>query len=82
MPGQTALTTAVGPSMEGRTIARPDRSLDLGSLTCPFAGVCERSRKRELRRCLDSVVKLRFALCHKASSGPRDLRAHRSARIR
>ena len=70
------------PSMEGRAIARPNRSLDLGSLTCPFAGVCERSRKRELRRCLDSVVKLRFALCHKASSGPRDLRAHRSARIR
>ena len=57
-------------SMEGRAIARPDRSLDLGWLTCTFAGVCERSRKRELRRCLDSVVKLRFALCHKGSSGP------------
>ena len=70
------------PSMEGRAIARPNRSLDLGSLTCPFSGVCERSRKRELRRCLDSVFKLRFALCHKASSGPRNLRAHRSARIR
>ena len=69
-------------SMEGRAIARPNRSLDLGWLTCPFAGVCERSRKRELRRCLDSVVKLRFALCHKGSSGPQDLRAHHSARIR
>ena len=57
-------------SMEGRAIARPNRSPDLGSLTCPFAGLCERSRKRELRRCLDSVVKLRFALCHKGSSGP------------
>ena len=69
-------------SMEGRAIARPNRSLDLGSLTCPFAGVCERSRKLRLRRCPDSVVKLRFALCHKASSGPRDLRADHSARIR
>ena len=70
------------PSMEGRAIARPNRSLDLGSLTCPFAGACERSRQRELRRCPDSVVKLRFALRYKASSGPRDLRAHHSARIR
>ena len=60
----------LGASMEGRAIARPNRSPDLGSLTCPFAGLCERSRKRELRRCLDSVVKLRFALCHKGSSGP------------
>ena len=34
------------PSMEGRAIARPDRSLDLGRLKCLFAGVCERSRKR------------------------------------
>ena len=71
-----------GPSMEGRTIARPNRSLDLGLLTCPFAGTCERSRKLELRRCPNSVVKLRFALWHKASSGPWDLRAHHSARIR
>ena len=70
------------PSMEGRAIARPNRSLDLGWLTCPFAGVCERSRKLRLRRCPDSVVKLRFALCYKASSGPRDLRADHSARIR
>ena len=70
------------PSMEGRTIARPNRSLDLGLLTCPFAGTCERSRKLELQRCSNSVVKLRFALWHKASSGPWDLRAHHSARIR
>ena len=68
--GGSATTAAVAASMEGRAIARPNRSLDLGWLTCPFAGVCERSRKRELRRCLDSVVKLRFALCHKGSSGP------------
>ena len=82
LPGHRSKLLPLVASMEGRAIARPNRSLDLGSLTCPFAGVCERSRKRELRRCLDSVVKLRFALCHKASSGPRDLRAHRSARIR
>ena len=74
--GQTAARTLStehqgrDASMEGRAIARPNRSPDLGSLTCPFAGLCERSRKRELRRCLDSVVKLRFALCHKGSSGP------------
>ena len=87
LPGQTSYGCAKAgmgdkPSMEGRTIARPNRSLDLGSLTCPFAGACERSRKLELRRCSDSVVKLRFALRYKASSGPWDLRAHRSARIR
>ena len=58
------------PSMEGRTIARPYRSSELVCLTCPFAGVCERCRKHELRRCLDSVVKLRFACSCKASSGP------------
>ena len=68
--------------MEGRARARPDRSLDLVPLKCLFAGLCERSGKRELRRCVDCVVKLRFALCHKASSGPVDLCAHRSARIR
>ena len=56
--------------MEGRAIARPNRSLDLVGLTCPFAGTCERSRKLELRRCPNSVVKLHFALWHKASSGP------------
>ena len=33
-------------SMEGRAIARPDRSLDLVPLRCPFAGTCERSGKR------------------------------------
>ena len=69
-------------SMEGRAIARPNRSLDLVGLTCGFAGDCERSRKLELRRCSDSVVKLRFALQHKASSGPWGSRAHLSARIR
>ena len=73
---------AVGPSMEGRAIARPNRSLDLGCLTCWFVGACERSRKLKLRTCSECVIKLRFALCYKASSGPRDLRAHRSARIR
>ena len=72
----------VGPSMEGRAIARPNRSLDLGCLTCWFVGACERSRKLKLRTCSECVIKLRFALCYKASSGPRDLRAHRSARIR
>ena len=69
-------------SMEGRAIVRPNRSLDLGLLTCPFAGTCERSRKLGLRRCPNSVVKVRFALWHKASSGPRDSCAHHSARIR
>lgn len=68
--------------MEGRAIARPNRSLDLGYLTCRFVGICERSRKLMLRRCAGSVVKLRIALRYKASSGPRDSRAHRSARIR
>ena len=87
LPGQTVAGPAptperTGASMEGRAIARPNRSADLGLLTCLFAGVCERSRKLELRRCSDSVVKLRFALCRKAPSGPRDLCAHRSARIR
>ena len=73
---------ALLPSMEGRARARPNRSLDLVPLKCLFAGVCERWRKRELRRYVDCVVKLRFALCHKASSGPLELCAHRSARIR
>jgi len=51
-------------------------------LKCLFAGVCERCGKLELRRCVGWVVKLRFALYHKAASGPVDLSAHRSARIR
>ena len=38
------------PSMEGRAIARPNRSLDSTLLKCRFAGLCERCRKRELRR--------------------------------
>ena len=70
------------PSMEGRAIARPNRSSKLVRLTCPFAGVCERSWKRELQGCLDSVVKLHFACSCRASSGPQDLHAHPSARIR
>ena len=78
----TALRPQPGASMEGRTIARPNRSANLRWLTCPFAGVCERSRKLGLRRYWDSAVKLRCALHHKASSGPRDLPAHCSARIR
>ena len=87
VPGQTSPIVegepdGVGPSMEGRARARPNRSLDLVPLKCLFAGVCERWRKRELRRYVDCVVKLRFALCHKASSGPLELCAHRSARIR
>ena len=69
-------------SMEGRTIARPNRSTVLACLTCPFAGICERSWKRTLRRCLNSVVKVRFTWLDQATSGPWDLTAHRSARIR
>ena len=65
-----AACVRIPASMEGRTIARPYRSSELVCLTCPFAGVCERCRKHELRRCLDSVVKLRFACSCKASSGP------------
>ena len=57
-------------SMEGRAIARPNRSSKLVRLTCPFAGVCERSWKRELQGCLDCVVKLHLACNCKASSGP------------
>lgn len=68
--------------MEGRAAARPDRSLDLVRLKCLFAGLCERSWKRELRRYVNCVVKLRFALCRKAASGSLGWRAHRSARIR
>ena len=68
--------------MEGRAIARPDRSLDLVRLKCLFARPCERYGKRELQRVVIRVVKLRFALWHKASSGPLDSRAHHTARIR
>ena len=81
-PGRCRCRSCQHASMEGRAIARPNCSLDLGCLTCWFVGACERSRKLKLRTCSECVIKLRFALCYKASSGPRDLRAHRSARIR
>ena len=68
--------------MEGRARARPNRSLVLVGMTCLFAAICERCGKPELRRYVDCVVKQRFALYHKASSGPVELCAHRSARIR
>ena len=76
LPGQTAPRVHLGverkafASMEGRAIARPNRSSDLVGLTCPFAGDCERSCKHALRRCWDSVFKLHFACVCKASSGP------------
>ena len=78
VPGQTSRQPAVlplgtRPSMEGRARARPNRSLDLVGMTCVFAGICERSRKRELRRYVDCVVKLRIALCHKAIERSRGL---------
>ena len=87
LPGQTGRPVERAeltrrPSMEGRAIARPNRSLNLVHLTCLFLGVCERSWKVKSRRSVDSVVKLRFALVNRASSGPRGLCAHLSARIR
>ena len=80
--GAPADDTAVDPSMEGRAAARPDRSVDLVRLKCLFADLCERFWETRVSEGSRSIVKVRFTLCHKAASGPWDLRSQPSARIR
>ena len=68
--------------MKGGADAPPNRSVDLVPLTWGLWGICERSWKLRLGGCVDSVVKLRFALFYKASSGAQGTSRHSSARIR
>jgi hypothetical protein len=51
-------------------------------LKCLFVGLCERLWETRVSEGSRSVVKVRFALCRKAASGPWGLRSQPSARIR
>ena len=68
--------------MEGRTAVRPNGSPSLGAPTWVFAACCERLWEATASEGSVFLVKVRFALCHKAASGPWDLRPQPSARIR